>query len=869
MVDRLAATRFLAVLGASGSGKSSLVMTGLLDALEIGLHVRAGSRWRIAHMRPGSRPTANLARVLLCSADGQRLPSDLDIELLSSYLQRGPRSVAEWCKDGNLPAGTNLLILVDQFEELFRYSDYAGREEAEAFVALLLESARAADAAVHVTITMRSEYLGACALIPGLAEQINAGLYLAPRMSREEVRAAIEGPAAVCGFSLEPALVNRLLNDLSSLAPWEDDRSSDQLQRLSRRADQLPLMQHVLNRMWLRATEKADHNPIRLRLADYERVGGLTGALDAHAREVFDGLREQDRSIVEAVFRALISGTSVANAVRRPCRFDELVAIAGGDVVAVTRVVDAFRAPDCNFLTPSVQVSLDNSTIVDISHESLIRQWSLLSDWLDKEARAAALWRRLVTAMESHSRREGGLPGGLDLANFRAWWDREVPNPAWAMRYGGSFEAVSHFLDESRAAEDERLAREHAREQRDRRRLQYGAVVCMAFAIVASIFLYLAQQSESRFKQAYLDLQLAVKKSDKSLAEAQGILNAVTQVVGREEYQARIGAEKFQKDLLTELAPRAAQLAAMRSAESGMSHDEIEALFELGRLTSRMQSKEEALKILLPPFKQLQRQYNGHANTDKGILDFVTLGYVISQAYQELGQTDEAHKIESILSRFVPGPTDGLEQLSTSMLEAYSYYLEIVRWFEPWSAENEWQRTLVQRRVAVADRFVEMASERPKSHYMRAFSYEKWATTLANLGRRNESEAAIKTEMAEAKAAYDLAPQNSIFLIDYTRFLSDYAGSLLSKGALEDSQQTAQQAADLLRPALEIAPDSASLLEAASKVFDQLGNILQYKRNLGIKGTSATHWRANSMPLSLLSVKWKPIRRTGRSQMMR
>ena len=226
MVDRLAATRFLAVLGASGSGKSSLVITGLLDALEIGLCAGAGSRWRIAYMRPGSRPVENLARALLCPADDEPPISNLDVELLSSYLRRGPRSIAEWCDDGNLGEGSNLLILVDQFEELFRYGDYAGREEAEQFVGLLLESARSRHGTPHITITMRSEYLGACTLIPGLAEQINEGLYLVPRMTREEVRQAIEGPAGVCGFSIEPALVNRLLNDLVNLAPWGEDSSS-------------------------------------------------------------------------------------------------------------------------------------------------------------------------------------------------------------------------------------------------------------------------------------------------------------------------------------------------------------------------------------------------------------------------------------------------------------------------------------------------------------------------------------------------------------------------------------------------------------------------------------------------------------------
>lgn len=233
MVDHLAQTHFLAVLGASGTGKSSLVITGLLDALELGLHARAGSRWKIAHMRPGSQPIRNLAHALLKKtteqgqtddeADRSGTGSDLNIELLTAYLTRGPCSIAEWCCDGHLPSGWNLLILVDQFEELFRYGDYAGREEAEAFVALLLESSQSSDVPIHVVVTMRSEYLGACALIPGLAESIKAGLYLTPRMTRAEVREAIEGPARVCGFSLEPGLVNRLLNDLSCFAPWEDD----------------------------------------------------------------------------------------------------------------------------------------------------------------------------------------------------------------------------------------------------------------------------------------------------------------------------------------------------------------------------------------------------------------------------------------------------------------------------------------------------------------------------------------------------------------------------------------------------------------------------------------------------------------------
>jgi tetratricopeptide (TPR) repeat protein len=832
MVDRLAATRFLAVLGASGSGKSSLVVTGLLDALEIGLHVRAGSRWRIAHLRPGNRPAENLARVLLCSADEQRLPSDLDIELLSSYLRRGPRSVAEWCLDGNLPSGTNLLILVDQFEELFRYSNYAGREEAEAFVALLLESARAVDTAIHVTITMRSEYLGACALIPGLAERINAGLYLAPRMTREEVREAIEGPAGVCGLSIEPALLNRLLNDLSSLAPWEDDRSGDQLQRLSRRADQLPLMQHVLNRMWLRAAEAAGIKPIRLLLADYDRLGGLTGALDAHAREVFDGLDEADRPVVETVFRALISGTSLANAVRRPCRFDELVATTEGRRAAVIRVVDAFRAPNCNFLTPSAQIPLDDATIVDVSHESLIRQWSSLSEWLDKEVRAAALWRRLVAATESYNDAEGSLLGGLDLANFSAWWEREPPNATWAMRHGGSFKEVRGFLEKSQAAENDRLTREQARDRRERRRLQYGLAIGIVLTVIASAFGIIAQRSQIRLAQANIDLHQAVENRDKSLVEAQSVLNSVTRILGSDEHFTRIGSEKLQKDLLAELQPHFAQLAAMASADAGLSQDEIEARFLLGRLTSRVQSREAALPILQPLFEHLEARYSGRAISDEDALDFAKVGDALATTYRVLGQPERAGDITKRLAQHIPQSDVDLTTLSVPMLDAYFWYLDCLRQSLPWSAESRWRRAVHQREVQVADRLVVLAGERAWSHFTRQFAYSSWKDTLYTEGRFDEAERALDIATQEAKATYDRAPQNSTFLTAYAGTLRVRAHFLLQKGALEDAQQTAQRAADLIKPALTISPDSALLLDQASAIFDELGNILQYRKDL-------------------------------------
>lgn len=498
MVDRLATTRFLAVLGASGSGKSSLVRTGLIDALDLGLHPSPRPRWKIADLHPGGQPLRNLAAALLETKNSPY--ESMDVDFLGAFLRNGPRSIVEWVSGGNLASDANLLILVDQFEELFRYSDYAQREEAEAFVSLLLESTTNVDVSIHVVLTMRSEFLGACALIPGLAERINAGLYLTPRMTREECRAAIEGPANVIGFTIQPVLVNRLLNDLAAFAPWEDDGHSDHAEQLSRRSDQLPIMQHVLNRLWVRAADAAQGSAVELKLAEYEQIGGLSGALDAHGAEVLAGLNASQSRRVEDVFRALVSGTSVASAVRRPARLRELVELAGGARDDVVAVVEAFRAPGCNFVRTSESSFRSDMLIVDISHESLIRQWTPLREWLHKEARDDAAWRRLTAAQERYSEGQGDLLTGLDLDSIAAWWESAKPTPIWASRHGGQFETAATFLQESRQAQQARVNAERQRQLRERNRLrrQRAALAVALIAALGLVGLALYQRSSAK-----------------------------------------------------------------------------------------------------------------------------------------------------------------------------------------------------------------------------------------------------------------------------------------------------------------------------------------------------------------------------------
>src|SRR5215471_8540769 len=302
LVDRLGHSRFLSVVGPSGCGKSSLVRAGLLDALESGFMASAGAGWHVAEMRPGGRPMWQLADALLTMAGRPRY--EHDSAFLQAALERGPRSLIEYLHDLPLPRGNNLLILVDQFEEVFRFAPGAAQEEADAFVALLLAATQQRNQPVYVIITMRSDFIGDCARFAGLPEAVNDAQFLTPRMTREQARQAIEGPASVFGGAVEPELVNRLLNDMGT------------------DPDQLPLMQHALMRMWTRASEAAAAErghatpntaapagemaepqgkspPITLTLTDYNEVGGLAKALSNHADEAFLQLDGEQQRIAE------------------------------------------------------------------------------------------------------------------------------------------------------------------------------------------------------------------------------------------------------------------------------------------------------------------------------------------------------------------------------------------------------------------------------------------------------------------------------------------------------------------------------------------------------------------------------------------
>jgi WD40 repeat protein/energy-coupling factor transporter ATP-binding protein EcfA2 len=438
LLDKLSKHRFIAVVGPSGCGKSSLVKAGLIPGIEMGFLDQRIKAWRIAVMRPGVEPMKNLCDAL-CQPDVFNIDADENIHkrpLMLATLTRGPSCLVQVCKENKMPPNTALLVVVDQFEEIFRFRKEFSIDQAEAFVNMMIHSARQTDLPIYVIFTMRSDFLGDCALFLDLPQIMNDSQYLTPRLNRDQLKTAIEGPAHFFGAKVCPKLVNVLLNDMGN------------------DMDQLPVLQHALMRMWVIAQDKGLDE---LNLDLYEKIGTLRHALSNHADSVFNkNLSLQQQKIAEVLFKALCQVSSNRQDTRRPVSIADVARIARVDAQAVIHVVNQFRAPDKSFITPPIEINLQPDDVIDISHESLIRLWQRLKDWVKEESRWAEIYQLLENAAIRKKQGEFSLYRSPELDIVLDWKDKQNPSQYWAARYGKHFELAMVFLEESQAAEEDR-----------------------------------------------------------------------------------------------------------------------------------------------------------------------------------------------------------------------------------------------------------------------------------------------------------------------------------------------------------------------------------------------------------------------------
>ncbi|NME68476.1 nSTAND1 domain-containing NTPase [Flammeovirga aprica] len=483
---RLEKNRFVAALGASGSGKSSLIYCGLIPALQGGFMEKQGSLWNVSTSRPGTDPIKNLALAVLQSTTTYAEKSVEDQELLLNVaitmLLSSSKGLVNLVERLQKDEGHNFLVLIDQFEELFRFSRLESEDlsmgMASAFVKLLVEATKQKKVPIYVVMTMRSDYIGDCARFPELTYLINESHYLIPQMTRDQKKEAVLGPMSVGGAKISPRLLQRLLNDLGDTQ------------------DQLPIMQHALMRTWEYWSSHSDDND-EVDVFHYEAIGGMGEALSQHADEAYRELSEEEKLICEKLFKALTEKGDDGRGIRRPTKLKNLAQIAETEEGVVISVVDRFRSSGRTLLMPDQSVTVISDTVVDISHESLMRVWIRCRDWVDEEYEAVKIYKRLAEAASMYQQGKASLWRPPDLYIAIQWKERFRPNLAWAIQYEPSYERAVTFLKSSQE--------EYEEEQRVKERLQKRIVkrtkviaLVLAAATIGAIMLVIFAQMKAR-----------------------------------------------------------------------------------------------------------------------------------------------------------------------------------------------------------------------------------------------------------------------------------------------------------------------------------------------------------------------------------
>ena len=427
--------RFLAVVGASGSGKSSLLRAGLVPAVR--WH-STSSGWPVVVLTPGAHPLEALASaVALEAAPGHQGARGRPVG----------KAAAEWPVDGHalhralqgLAAGNgavHALIVVDQFEELFTHC----RDEAEqvAFVDGLLTAASEPAGSAVVVIGLRADFYAHCARFERLRQALGQHqAYIGP-MTAEELSRAIEEPARHGQWKLEPGLTDLLLQDVGAVAGRAPEPGA------------LPLLSHALLETWQR---RRGHT---LTLSGYAAAGGVGSAIAETAEAVFhDQLDEHQRAIAKQVWLRLTEvGPEAANTdTRRRVSLAELA-----------------RCPEEQpLLNEVLQLLADARLIttgqdsVEVAHEALIREWPTLRGWLEEDRERLRLHHRLTEAAQdwaASGRDAGGLYRGARLAQVLEWAASPQPGP--------DLNALEQeFLRASQALAEQETAERQAQQQRE------------------------------------------------------------------------------------------------------------------------------------------------------------------------------------------------------------------------------------------------------------------------------------------------------------------------------------------------------------------------------------------------------------------
>jgi WD40 repeat protein/DNA-binding SARP family transcriptional activator len=415
-----------AVVGSSGSGKSSLVSAGLIPRLVAG-------GWQVISFRPGDRP-----REALAGAIASRLPPEAAApERLAAQLRQGELALTDLL--AQLPADGPLLLVIDQFEELYTLVDQPALQRR--FLELLLQLHSDRPAGIHIVFTLRADFMAQALAFRPFADILQANTFMLGPMNRQELTEAIVQPAAHLGVSFEPGLVERILDDVGS------------------EPGTLPLLEFALTTLWqTQAGGQLTH-------AAYQQIGRVEGALSGYADQVYRGLTPGEQTRLPAVMQQLVQPGHNTGDTRRLAHRAELSAASWQ---LVQKLADARLVVTARYQAEET---------AEIVHEALIAHWWQLQHWLN-EARAFRTWqeqfRGAMRQWQESNRDPAALLSGLGL-ELAGDWLRQRPDAFSPLEQVYIATSLTHWTSEKRT----------------RRRLRQQVNAALVVGLLAAILLSL------------------------------------------------------------------------------------------------------------------------------------------------------------------------------------------------------------------------------------------------------------------------------------------------------------------------------------------------------------------------------------------
>jgi WD40 repeat protein/serine/threonine protein kinase len=498
--------RFLAVVGPSGSGKSSVVRAGLIPALKRGA-LLGSENWFVLEMFPGAHPIEELAQALLRIAVDP--PNNLvgPLRLDDAGLMR--------VIDRVVPGGseTEVVLVIDQFEELFTLVEDA--TEIRHFLDTIITAVTDPSSRLRVIVTLRADFYDRPLLYARFSELMRARTEVVGPLAEEELKAAIVNPAERNGLHVDPDLVNAIVSDVGA------------------QPGALPLLQYALTEVFARRSGRT------LTLTPYHASGGVLGALARRAEDLYTSLAPAQQEAARQLFLRLVTLGEGVEDTRRRVRRMELVPVGGG-MAALDTVIEIYA--QYRLLTLDRDL-VTRAPTVEVAHEALIRTWTRLRGWLDASREDVRLHRWLSAAAADWAGSEGDpsfLVRGQRLAQLDAW-AAETPLALNAeeqayLEASLSAEAARHLAEETRKAHEVTL------EQRSRLFLRALVGVFAVAAVIAVILSFVAFQQQRLAQQnaqrAFANEELAQRNAATAVA-AQGVAQQEANTRATAEAQVR------------------------------------------------------------------------------------------------------------------------------------------------------------------------------------------------------------------------------------------------------------------------------------------------------------------------------------------